>query len=440
MKKRIVFLLLVVGLSGSIVFAQNSVDGRAFSGSPNVSMVNNKPKVHIPETVIETGENASKQVVAENLFVAGKLGIGFDMTDGTTVPFTTMILKENNIRILFDDSSSTGTFPSNDWAITINSVSDGGDSYYAIEDVTASATPFKIMAGAADSSFVMGSTGRVGLGTATPLKDVHLNKGDTPTLRLEQNNNLGWSAQIWDIAGNEANFFIRDVTNSSSLSFRIQAGTPTNTLTLKSTGYVGIGTWDPEVKLHVAGNIKSDSTLVLNPLTEAPASDEGKVYMDGNDHLLKYFNGTEWLSFDDSQDLLDATLTGTVLQIDIENGTSVSVDLQPLIADLEARVTALEEIVTGKGTVKYSSTRLFQNAPNPFMNQTTIGFYIPETVQNAKLQITGIQGDIVKEIIIYNRGEGSLVIDTNDIENGTFFYSLIIDGQKLDTKTLIKID
>ena len=74
------------------------------------------------------------------------------------------------------------------------------------------------------------------------------------------------------------------------------------------------------------------------------------------------------------------------------------------------------------------------------MNQTTIGFYIPETVQNAKLQITGIQGDIVKEIIIYNRGEGSLVIDTNDIENGTFFYSLIIDGQKLDTKTLIKID
>jgi hypothetical protein len=75
--------------------------------------------------------------------------------------------------------------------------------------------------------------------------------GDSPTIRLDQDGSSGWTAQRWDLCGNETNFFIRDVTNGSKLCFRVQPNTPSNTLCMRSTGYVGIGTWSPAYSLEV---------------------------------------------------------------------------------------------------------------------------------------------------------------------------------------------
>ncbi|MCD4730156.1 MAG: hypothetical protein K8R74_06135, partial [Bacteroidales bacterium] len=81
---------------------------------------------------------------------------------------------------------------------------------------------------------------------------------------------------------------------------------------------------------------------------------------DGNSvSLLAYIDNT------DEQDLVDASLTGTMLQIDIENGSSVYVDLFPLIEDLEARITALEQSVGISKSSETKSVRLYQNVPNP---------------------------------------------------------------------------
>lgn len=60
--------------------------------------------------------------------------------------------------------------------------------------------------------------------------DVHANTSNTPGIRLEQNSSGGFSTQIWDMAGNEANFFIRDVTSGSRLPFRIRPGAPTSSV------------------------------------------------------------------------------------------------------------------------------------------------------------------------------------------------------------------
>lgn len=439
MKTKKNYLLLLLCLASSVIYAQNGNNGRPISVSPNLSIVNNQPKLHAPQRQIE--ENQSKQNITEDLFVSGKLGIGADMTDNTSVEFTTMIMKENNIRLLFDDTSTPGEFASNDWAIKINDTESGGANYFGVEDVTNLTMPFRIMSGATNNSFVIGHNGKIGIGTTNPAKDVHINSGDTPAIGLEQNTSYGYSAQLWDIAGNEANFFIRDVTNENLLPFRIAPGTPSSTLSLKGSGNVGIGTWSPTTKLDVLGTIRTDSTMLFNPLTEAPSGIEGEVYMDATEHTLKVHNGTEWININnDSQDLVDATLTGTILQIDIENGASVSVDLQALVADLEARVAALELLVSGKESVKYTSARLFQNAPNPYKNTTNISYYIPQEVENAVLKITAVDGSYVKDIVIYERGEGNIILSETETDNGTYFYSLIIDGQKLSTKTLIKID
>ena len=68
---------------------------------------------------------------------------------------------------------------------------------------------------------------------------------NTPAIRLEQNNSGGFTAQTWDIGGNEANFFVRDLTGGSKLSFRIRPGAPSSSLDIAANGNVGIGTGSP---------------------------------------------------------------------------------------------------------------------------------------------------------------------------------------------------
>lgn len=186
-------------------------------------------------------------VHADDVIITGSLCVGYDcLTDGTeNFGFDTIKMKENNIRIFFDDTSSTAGFPANDWRIIANDSSSGGGNYLSIEDSTGSKTPFKIEAGARTSSIYVSSTGRIGIGTSVPVLNLHVVHGDTPSFRLDQDTSSGWTAQVWDLAGNESNFFVRDVTGGSKLPFRIQPGTPTNTITLKSDGKVGFGTWSP---------------------------------------------------------------------------------------------------------------------------------------------------------------------------------------------------
>ena len=75
--------------------------------------------------------------------------------------------------------------------------------------------------------------------------DLHARTGNTPGLRLEQDNSGGFTAQTWDMAANEANFFIRDVTGGSRLPFRIRPGAPTSSIDIAASGNVGIGTGAP---------------------------------------------------------------------------------------------------------------------------------------------------------------------------------------------------
>lgn len=65
---------------------------------------------------------------------------------------------------------------------------------------------------------------------------MHTVDGDSPTLRLEQDGSSGFTPQTWDIAGNEANLFIRDVTNGSKLPFRIRPNAPTDSLDITTDG------------------------------------------------------------------------------------------------------------------------------------------------------------------------------------------------------------
>jgi hypothetical protein len=91
--------------------------------------------------------------------------------------------------------------------------------------------------------------------------DVHIKSGNTPTLRLEQDGTSGFTPQTWDVAGNEANFFIRDATNGSTLPFRIKPGAPSNVLYIDNDGEVGFGTTSPAAPIHLLTDSSTDADI-----------------------------------------------------------------------------------------------------------------------------------------------------------------------------------
>ncbi len=209
------------------------------------------------------------QVIADDLIVQGSACVGLDCVNNESFGFDTIRLKENNTRISFNDTSTAAGFPTNDWTIRANSSANGGASFLAFVDRGTSESGdesgtivFEVDAGAPANALKVSSTGRVGLRTATPVLDLHISTGDTPAHRLEQTGQGGFTAQTWDIAGNEANFFVRDVTGGSRLPFRIRPGAPTSSIDISASGNVGVGTASPSQKLHVVASSVADGVRI----------------------------------------------------------------------------------------------------------------------------------------------------------------------------------
>ena len=191
------------------------------------------------------------EVIYDDLIVDGSLCVGNDCYSGLAFGFDTIVLMENNLRIYFDDTSNTSSFPNNDWRIVINDTTDGGGAYFAVQDVSGGLTPFTIEAGAKTNSLYVDDDGQVGIGTSGPVFELHIKEGDTPSIRLHQSTAYGWPEQMWDVGGNETSFFIRDGTHAARLPFRIEPETPSSTLCLKSDGKVGVGTWSPAYPMEL---------------------------------------------------------------------------------------------------------------------------------------------------------------------------------------------
>lgn len=196
------------------------------------------------------------QQILDDLIVVGSACVGQDCVNGYSFGFSTLVLRENNLRIRFEDTSNSSSFPTNDWQLTANDASNGGANKFSIDDIDHGRTPFTVEAGARSNALYVDDGGKIGLGTSTPVVRLHMKDGNTPTMRLEQDGTSGFAQQTWDVAGNEANFFVRDASNGSTLPFRIFPAAPTNSLTVATGGNVGIGTSSPTVKLAVHnGNI-----------------------------------------------------------------------------------------------------------------------------------------------------------------------------------------
>lgn len=79
---------------------------------------------------------------------------------------------------------------------------------------------------------------------------------------------------------------------------------------------------------------------------------------------------------------------------------------------------------------------LYQNIPNPFKEQTIIRFSLADDVQEASINIFDMTGKTIKKLPI-STGMDSVSIGGYELGEGMFLYSLIVNGQVIDTKRMV---
>lgn len=132
-------------------------------------------------------------------------------------------------------------------------------NFIEFRDITNNRTPFSVWNSARDDALAVAYYG-VGIGTQNPVTTLHLYETAGPTnLRFEQAS----PAQIWEIDTDDDHLIFKDVTAGRS-PFWMDAAAPTNSLVLRNTGRVGIGTSAPQVDLHVAGDISGANMILAN--------------------------------------------------------------------------------------------------------------------------------------------------------------------------------
>lgn len=83
-----------------------------------------------------------------------------------------------------------------------------------------------------------------------------------------------------------------------------------------------------------------------------------------------------------------------------------------------------------------SQNKLYQNTPNPFKEKTIIRFKLANDVKDAAICIFDMAGKTIKKLPI-SSGKDSVSIGGYELGEGMFLYSLVVDGQEIDTKKMI---
>jgi len=73
--------------------------------------------------------------------------------------------------------------------------------------------------------------------------------------------------------------------------------------------------------------------------------------------------------------------------------------------------------------------------PNPAGNYTTIS-YSTKSASNTRLKVYDMIGVLVKEIAL-EETKGNVLVNTSEMENGVYFYSLVVDNKTVTSKKLV---
>lgn len=178
---------------------------------------------------------------------------------------------------------------------------------------------------------------------------------------------------------------------------------------------------------HQFGLIAQDVEKVLPQLvstghTPATLDEDGKVTQEAVD-----YKGINYIS------LLPILIAG------VQEQQAIIDTQKERIEALESDMTEMKALLAANIGIVASNmpkARLEQNAPNPFSENTTIRFYVPPTAKTAAIEVNAADGKAWKSFNALT-GNGQLVIGAGSMSAGTYTYSLVVDGERIDTRTMV---
>jgi hypothetical protein len=120
------------------------------------------------------------------------------------------------------------------------------------------------------------------------------------------------------------------------------------------------------------------------------------------------------------------------------SGTNDS--LKAVINDLTTQLANVQEQLKkfNAALIAGEFPLLKQNLPNPFDKSSVIAYNLPSNTHKAILTITDAQGKVLKNVALNNsKGPGQAIINAGTLSSGVYYYSLIVNGKLIDTKSMV---
>ena len=202
-----------------------------------------------------------------------------------------------------------------------------------------------------------------------------------------------------------------------------------NTISYKYNGKGGIdnmgrthvGLFAQELQQIAPELVTSEDYYTVDEVTNEKTFED--TYLQINDTGIKYLiiNAVQ-----EQQEIIDGLNDKLEAQDDV---------ISSLVVRLEALEKGSDDVSAINADV--NSAYLLQNKPNPSQGQTAIDFNIPGDFNNAEILLTDETGRLIKKISIQEKGLGSLNLNATELSSGMYNYSLIVDGQIIDTKRMV---
>jgi len=148
----------------------------------------------------------------------------------------------------------------------------------------------------------------------------------------------------------------------------------------------------------------------------------------------------EVVIYDDSTDIY-AIDYSRIVPVLVEAMKEQQMQIEELQDAIDAGAALKGEAVTTSSPDPLSSeagsATLYQNAPNPFSDNSTIKYYLGEDISSATIYVYDMTGKQLRSFDLLSNGNGEIQINGGELDSGMYLYTMIVENQLIDTKQMV---
>lgn len=239
---------------------------------------------------------------------------------------------------------------------------------------------------------------RVGIGTTAPGYRLHVNASDAAKV----------GGGSWIVASDKR--LKKDIKAFSEGLEVLQQIKPVR---FRYNGKAGIDS-EKEFVGIIAQEVQQVAPYMIGKFTYQDSTGKQEEYLDYDASALTYI------------------LVNSVKELKQENAA-----LQAELSSIKNELAMIKQMLLKQTGEPGSVARIWQNAPNPYSQSTTIRYQVPTSAMSASIKVFSLTGQELHSIDLSGKTAGEVILETGKLEAGTYVYTLLVDGQAVDSKKLV---